>query len=289
MMQIVEGYTGTDHVTAAMDGALNAGCFGGGMYVMGTGKRLACAVASSNSVTVADGDLMMNGRHGYIKHGTVETVQVASGTAGYRRNDVLACKYSKGSDGVESMQLVVVKGAQTTGTPKDPDIASASILDGASEALMPLWRLPLDGVSIGAPERLFAYAPTLSGLSGELSETRESLADTGVVKVYSNKDDSGSWEVRARRVGAVVEIWLDDYGFYGISVDGDGNATYRTLYPALPAQFRPKYEVNCPGSVLSDTLANANWKITSDGQIKLWASDTGIRYFLLHTTYLAAD
>ncbi len=37
----------------------------------------------------------------------------------------------------------------------DPTIPSGKILSGAVDAYMPLWRIPLDGITVGTPVRLF--------------------------------------------------------------------------------------------------------------------------------------
>lgn len=178
-MEIVNGYTGTENVTAAMDGNLYAGAFGRNCYVLDVGKKLDCTVASSNSVTIADGSLVMFGRHGYIKAGSTQTLSVTSGTTGYKRNDIVAAHYTANSStGIEKIDLVVLKGTPTTGTPADPSYSSDSILSGSTDSYMPLWRLPLDGITIGTPVRLFTVSPSLASLGDSVSRKQTRLGNS---------------------------------------------------------------------------------------------------------------
>ncbi len=283
-LSLVTGHTGAEHVTAAQAGLVNAGVTGTGCYVFDLLGKFACTVESANSLTIGTGVARINGRD--VVSDAATSLSIANGVSGQNRRDLVVARYSlDSSTGVESATLAVIKGTATTGTPSDPAYSSGSVIDGKSTVDFPLWRVPVNGVNVGTPVRLFSTVPTMAGLADKVASAE---SDTGVVTIYKTSDDSGSWEVRARRVGAVVEIWLEDYGFYGIQTDSDGSPTYRTLYPTIPAQFRPKYAVQDHGSVLSNTIANANWRITSDGLIKLWASNTDIRYFVCHMVYLGA-
>ena len=57
--------------------------------------------------------------------------------------------------GNELVELTVLKGTPNATTAADPTIPSGKILSGAVDAYMPLWRLPLDGITVGTPVRLF--------------------------------------------------------------------------------------------------------------------------------------
>lgn len=62
-MELVTGHAGEPHVTAAQDAALHAGVIGGDDYVLSTKDRFAINVVSANKVTIAGGDLVMQGYH----------------------------------------------------------------------------------------------------------------------------------------------------------------------------------------------------------------------------------
>ena len=152
-MQIVTGATGELHVTSAMDGARNAGAFGSGQYVLPTKNRLACTSYGSYYMTIAPGDLVMNGRHGVVE--LAETVEFDPGSQGVNRNDLVCARYQSDGEGMESMELVVIKGTTTSGTATDPEYNSASILEGGNPSDFPLYRVPFAGAAMGRPVQLF--------------------------------------------------------------------------------------------------------------------------------------
>lgn len=159
-IELVTGYAGAAHVTSAQDGRLNAAVFGASRYVLPTQNRFACTVNSANSVTIGTGDAMMDGRH--VTSETPTSLAVDSGTQGMKRIDVVAVVYTKASTGVESVELRVYKGAETTGTPKAPTLPSGSILDGASTAAMALWQLPVTGITLGKPKSVHETLGTIA-------------------------------------------------------------------------------------------------------------------------------
>lgn len=162
-MQIVTGHVpGTANVTAQMAGLLNAGIAGTGSYVLPVLDRLSCTVETANRVTVGTGALLLEGREGVNL--APEALVVESGTQAMRRHDLVCATYRMAEDGTESMSLSVVRGEPHATDPADPALPSGSVLGGAREAWAALWRLPLDGVSLGTPVRLLPQLPTLADL-----------------------------------------------------------------------------------------------------------------------------
>ena len=159
-IELVTGHAGTAHVTSAQDGRLNAAAWGTGKYVLPLQAQFAITVDSANQVTVATGDAMLEGRH--VTSEAPTTLAVDSGTQSMKRNDLVCIVYAKDGSGVESAALQVVKGTETSGTPTDPAIPSGSILAGDSACAMALWRLPINGITLGTPEQLFDVADELA-------------------------------------------------------------------------------------------------------------------------------
>lgn len=156
-MHLVTGYAGLPHVTAADMASLYAALFGHGSYVLDRGNRFAATVVTNNSISIASGDLLLQGRHVRIEDGTTVELTIESGTSGNKRSDLIVARYTRNSStGVEEVNLVVLKGTQTTGTPADPDYTPGNIIqDKALVADVPLYRIPLDGLTVGTPVRLF--------------------------------------------------------------------------------------------------------------------------------------
>lgn len=183
-IELITGHAGSEHVSAADAGWLNAGAFGSGKYVLDTGTQLACTVQSANLVTIGTGDAVFEGRH--VRVSAPENVAIDNGAQGVNRNDIVCIKYIYTSGtGVETASLSVVKGTATSGTATDPTIPSGSILDGSTTAYMPLWRIPLSGINAGTPVKLFG--DVIVPLNGLLSKvwTLSQIPDLPASKVTS--------------------------------------------------------------------------------------------------------
>ena len=168
MVELVTGHANKAHATAEQAAGLNAGIIGLDDYVLDVHDKLKITVVSANKVTIGTGELVMQGRH--VSQGTPEDLIVTSGSQGQKRNDLIVCRYAKGSQSVESAKLVVVRGTPTTGTPTDPAVNTTSPLDGGTTYDMPLYRIPLDGITIGTPVPLFNVLKPMSDVWDSLTQ-----------------------------------------------------------------------------------------------------------------------
>lgn len=167
-MELVTGHAGGPHVTAAQDAALHAGVIGGDDYVLSTKDRFAINVVSANKVTIAGGDLVMQGYH--ASSDKPADLIITNGSQGQKRNDIICCRYTKVGDSIESANLVVVKGTPTTGTPVDPTLNTTPISQGATTYDMALYRVPLNGITIGEPEPMFNILQPMSSVWDSLTQ-----------------------------------------------------------------------------------------------------------------------
>ena len=167
MAELVTGHANKAHATAEQAAGLNAGILGLDDYVLNVHDKFKITVVSANKVTIGTGELVMQGRH--VSQGTPEDLIVTNGSQGQKRNDLIVCRYTKGSQSVESAELVVVRGTPTTGTPTDPTLNTTSPLDGGTTYDMPLYRIPLDGITIGTPVALFNVLKPMSDVWDSLS------------------------------------------------------------------------------------------------------------------------
>lgn len=167
MVELVTGHAGKAHATAEQAAGLNAGILGLDDYVLNVHDKFEITVVSANKVTIGTGELVMQGRH--VSQGTPEDLIVTNGSQGQKRNDLIVCRYAKGSQSVESAKLVVVRGTPTTGTPTDPALNTTSPLDGGTTYDMALYRIPLDGITIGTPVPLFNVLRPMSDVWDSLS------------------------------------------------------------------------------------------------------------------------
>lgn len=187
-VELITGHAGSAHISAADDGWLNVGIVGDGKYVLDTGTQFACNVQSANAVTIGIGDALFEGRH--VRVSATETVALDNGAQGVNRNDLICIKYEyNSSTSVESASLAVIKGTASSGAAVDPNIPSGSILEGATAAYMALWRIPISGITVGTPVKL--YGEVLSPIDGIYSNTWEV---TQIPNLPASKITSGTFD-----------------------------------------------------------------------------------------------
>lgn len=181
-IELVTGHTGAAHVSSADAGALHAGIVGTGRYVLATANGMAATMENANTITIATGDALFDGRH--VRITSAESATIDSGAQGMRRNDVVGILYQTDGD-VESATIAVYKGTPTSGTPADPTLPTGNILEGATTAFMPLYRVSLNGINAGTPTAMFSIAPSTSGnasgitsLNSTITTVRNGLAAT---------------------------------------------------------------------------------------------------------------
>lgn len=188
-IELITGHAGSAHISAADAGWFNVGVVGEGKYVLDTGTQFACNVQSANLVTIGIGDALFEGRH--VRVSATENVALDNGAQGVNRNDLICIKYEYASiTSVESASIAVIKGTASSGTATDPDVPSGSILEGATTAYMPLWRIPISGITVGDPEKL--YGDVLVTLEGMV--TRALTADQ-IPNLPASKTTSGTFDV----------------------------------------------------------------------------------------------
>ena len=156
--EIVDGMTGTKHISSDDLAALNTATVGKADCVLKYGNDFALTMASANSATLGTGVGMVGGKRFWNQAATSLTIQ--SGTQGQKRNDLVVARYAKTSAGIESITPVVVKGTPTTGTAADPEVTSNDLK---------LWRVPLNGINAGTPVRLFEPVIPLATLGDSVS------------------------------------------------------------------------------------------------------------------------
>ena len=156
--EIVDGMTGTKHISSDDLSALNVATIGKADCVLKYGDDFKLTMASANSATLGTGVGMVGGKRFWNQAATSLTIQ--SGTQGQKRNDLVVARYAKTSAGIESITPVVIKGTPTTGTAADPEVTANDLK---------LWRVPLDGISVGEPVKLFEPVASLATLGDSVS------------------------------------------------------------------------------------------------------------------------
>lgn len=210
-MKIITGYTGTKHITPADDAGLHRSMFGSEDYVLASGSQLAAQAESATEIRIADGELVMQGRHARNTSG-YEPVAIANGTQGMYRNDLIVARYSvDSSTSVETISLVAITGTAVLGNATDP-AHNVGDIDNGETRDFPLYRVRLNGVNLEGIDQLFKVVKTneelgdyIDNVSNDLEETTKNLNNhnhalpnlTGVLPV--SKGGTGATSVAAAR------------------------------------------------------------------------------------------
>lgn len=180
-MNIITGYRGQPHITAAQDRAQNQGCFGENSYILDVGSKLAATAYSATEIHIADGVLSHQGCVGVIDSGTYDVVEIDGGTQGYKRKDLIVCRYEKDSNTYEeSLTIMAIKGTPTTGsTPATPSYISGDIQGGDLVADMPLFGVLIEGVAISSITQVASGVKTQAELDAAVAAAEARLAELG--------------------------------------------------------------------------------------------------------------
>lgn len=153
-IELVDGKAGTAHISSEDKAIIHQAKFGKSDMVFDWGDVLKCTMGSANKATIGTGCASIQGLDWHIT--AAESVTISNGSQGMKRNDIICAHYHRDSKtGNENVALTVLKGSPNATAAADPTIPSGKILSGAVDAYMPLWRIPLDGITVGTPVRLF--------------------------------------------------------------------------------------------------------------------------------------
>lgn len=185
--EIVDGMTGTKHISSDDLSALNVATIGKANCVLKYGDDFKLTMASANSATLGTGVGMVGGKRFWNQAATSLTVK--SGTQGQKRNDLVVARYAKTSAGIESITPVVINGTPSTGTAADPATTSNDLK---------LWRIPLNGISVGTPVKLFDPVASLATLGDSVSCTVRTITFSANNQLGSLYYDEFDTEIKAR-------------------------------------------------------------------------------------------
>ena len=251
-MKIITGSTGQKHVTSNNDGEFNAGIYAE-KTVLQLGNCLKATLVDNNTITIADGDLIFQGRHALIEPDTTETITISTGQIGFNRLDLIVAKYKLDtSTGYESLELEVLEGSQSAGDPVLPAIATGDIRKGATEVDFPLYQVKIEGVTITEVKKLFkersesiadeilSAGKKIEALNSNLTELTDNKlvynAVTDKIDVYSNGVLVGSLNA------GFQNFVMFDNGVLGsgISLISNSTTTWSSSYPlGTPISITP--------------------------------------------------
>lgn len=217
--EIVDGATGAPHISSEDLACMNESVLGAKNCVFPWGSQFAATMESANSLTIASGSGMVGAKRFWNKSNVALTIE--NGSQNQRRNDLVVARYSKTSGGRESVEPIVLKGTPTTGNPSDP---------ATEEGDLKLWRIPIDGITVGTPVKLFSAYSDLASVKESLSALQTKVAyggESGTIAV-----DTSSWSHGFYYLAAFVPYPNDENDMFDalVSKDDRGNVHLKVLH-----------------------------------------------------------
>ena len=206
-MKIITGYKAEPHITSQQDRNVNMGIFGTGAYIANLGNKLAATVVSANEITIADGLLVAEGCTAEVERGTSESMEIANGSQGMLRIDLIVARYTKASGtGVEDMQLAVITGTPAASNPATPSYNTGSIANGDTLVDFPLYTVNLSGITIQSVTRNVSIleVPSKSYVDG-INTTLTNLINTTKTQLQNSINTlSSTLTTVSNRVGTAT-------------------------------------------------------------------------------------
>lgn len=260
-MELMDGHSNSRHISSEDWSVFNQATYGvtEGVFEWGDGFKL--TMQSPNKALLGKGAGLVGGKRVWAK--TAETVTIESGTQGMKRVDVVGVEYRADEAGVETAAAKVLKGSPASSGPKPPAVP---------EGFLPLWRVPLDGINVGTPERAFERIASAKGLRDSVSRLEY---DTGWVNVW----ESDTTHCHARRVGGIVYVRCDVW-------NGTRPGNDWTQFTTLPDGMKPDRTVYATGSSLTGHWP-VNVRIDTSGIISV-ITEGDITYWTFSASFPAA-
>lgn len=235
-VQIVTGHRGENHITSDDVQGLLRGAVGDGLYVFDTGNAMEAELEGVNTLRIHDGELVVQGVHVRIPSGQSDAVSIQNGSPENDRIDIVTIKYEKDSETeIESVSWEYHQG-ESDGSM--PTIQPASIIEGADEVEVPMYRIDFNRITPSVTP-LFTPMPGLSQLYSLIQGQAASIASTLACARYI---PGGSAWLRFMSVGG--EIY-------------NNKTTLRFFVPYA----------KIPVGVSGATLIKGNYRIAGGGKI----------------------
>lgn len=284
-LHLVTGYAGESHVTSADQGTFHTAIFGSEQVVLGKGNKLAASV-NGNTVTILDGDILMQGRYIRLAEGKSVNLVIEEGKEEKVRNDLIVARYTKNEiTAIEECNLVVIKGTETEGVATDPEYISGNILDGDLVNDMPLYRVTVNGLAVRTPEVLFeVFDTTVPEIPITFDKKLANKQDRTDILATDNEIDDGDtmpyfkrtdgthkavpWGIMKSKISAAFDnpeqvgdlksTIRTDVGDKYLLANGAEfkHSEYPSLTSLCPAKLRLDKPTDCPGVMLYDVEYN---------------------------------
>lgn len=142
-------------------------------YVCDVGQKFAPTLVSNTSLTLADGEGVLQGVRFRIPYGSTVALTIASGTSGYKRIDLVVARYTKSTGAIS---FVVINGTNATSSPATPAYNTGSVIAGTETVDFPLYKITLDGTTVSSVDKLFTQLQTMKEMQDAISKLNTDLS-----------------------------------------------------------------------------------------------------------------
>ena len=174
----ITNVAGAPHITPKQDAMFHRGMAGADNCVYNFFESFEPEVSSNQKIKARSGIGQLQGRLFCIEPSTYDEIQIANGTQGEKRIDLIVVRWTVNEEkNTQTADWVVIQGESTTGTPAAPAYTNGNLDAGDTVADMPMYEVSLDGINVTGVTKRFTV---LSGLGKLVSdETIRMLADKG--------------------------------------------------------------------------------------------------------------
>lgn len=143
-------------ISAFFDKVINAGD-----YILDTDGRFVASVSGDARVRIAGGEGVMQGNLFALNVGSGVDIQLADGSTGKLRNDLIVVRATRNTDNSISFELAAIAGTASTSSASDPVYNTGDINTVGAVRDFPLHRVRFNGVDIAGLDPMFETQKTM--------------------------------------------------------------------------------------------------------------------------------
>lgn len=175
-MEIVSGRTGKPHVTSQQFRQIIEGIIGDDSCILPSGENLEPELVSNNSLKIRSGMMCHHGNVSSVKIGTYDEVELANGSQGMKRIDLVVNRYTRNEeDNTEKNEWVVIMGTPAESIPVVPEYTQGDLQKGDLLDDCPVFEVHFDGINIVEVTKKLEIAKTNKDLSNQLAEISKKM------------------------------------------------------------------------------------------------------------------
>lgn len=231
-MIIVSGRTGSAHVTSEQFRQFVGGTVGEDSCILSSGENLEPELASSNLLRIRSGMMAHHGNISSVKIGTYDEVELANGSQGMKRIDLVVNRYTRTAEtDTESNAWVVIIGTPDEDDPAVPLYTVGNLQKGDLVDDCPVFEIHYDGLNITDVKKLLSISPT----NKDLTDTATSLIGESGTFTLASSISIGNYQLY--KAGKIVLFSITDFRKGTDIVNG------RTV-GTIPEGFRPPHRID---------------------------------------------